>query len=95
MSEGEGIVLVMCVFAAGTAWAVWFWQAAFTAPRCSRFEHRWPLLLAPAVCAGVLYAVLKTFSSFDVRDDPVYQVSTWSWERRGSGWRPGSCRTRA
>jgi uncharacterized membrane protein YjfL (UPF0719 family) len=73
MSGDEGMVLVLCMFVAGIAWAAWFWQATFTAPRCSRFEHRWPLLLAPAVCAGVLYAVLKTFSSFDVRDDPVYQ----------------------
>lgn len=72
MSGDEGMILVMCVFAAGMAWAVWFWQAAFTAPRCSRFQHRWPLLLGPWVCAGVLYAVLEKFSSLDVREDPVY-----------------------
>lgn len=72
MSEDEGMVLVFCLLAGGMAWVAWFWQASFTAPRCSRFEHRWPILLAPAVSAGALYAVLARFSSLDVRDDPVY-----------------------
>ncbi len=72
MSGDEVMVLVLCGFAATVSWAVWFWQATFTAPRCSRFQHRWPLLLAPAICAAVLYAVLERFSSLDVREDPVY-----------------------
>lgn len=72
MSCGEWMVLVLCVLAAGMAWGAWFWQAAYVAPRCSRFEHRWPLLLTPAVCAGILFAVLKKLSSLDVREDPVY-----------------------
>lgn len=72
MSGDEALVFFFSLGVGGIAWLVWFWRAAFTARRCSRFSQRWPLLLYPAVCAAVLYVVLRRFSSFDVRDDPTY-----------------------
>lgn len=72
MSGDEALVLILSLGIGGIAWLVWFWRAAFTARRCSRFSQRWPLLLYPLACAVVLYAVLRRFSSFDVRDDPLY-----------------------
>jgi uncharacterized membrane protein YjfL (UPF0719 family) len=74
MAGDETLVLILCLVVAGVTWAAWFRQAVYAAPRCSRFEHRWPLLLVPVICAGALFAVLRTFSSFDVKQDPVYQV---------------------
>jgi uncharacterized membrane protein YjfL (UPF0719 family) len=72
MSGDEGTVMIMAVFAAGIVWAIWLWQVALTAPRCSRYKHRWPLVLYPGAAFWILYGILKRFSSLDVREDPVY-----------------------
>jgi uncharacterized membrane protein YjfL (UPF0719 family) len=72
MSGDEGTVMILATFAAGIVWAIWLWQVAFTARRCSGFAHRWPLTVYPAAAFAILYAILKRFSSFDVREDPVY-----------------------
>ncbi len=92
MSGDEALVLFFSLGVGGIAWLIWFWRAAFTARRCSRFSQRWPLLLYPVVCAAVLYVVLRRFSSFDVRDSPLYlgfyMALGAMWVRFGSWFLP-------
>lgn len=72
MSGDEVMVMFVSLGVSAILWIRWVWQVAFSAQRCSRFEHRWPLLVYPAVCAAALWGVLRRFSSFDVQNDPVY-----------------------
>src|SRR5918999_880148 len=92
MSGDEALVFILSLGIGGISWLVWFWRAAFTARRCSRFSQRWPLLLYPLICAAVLFAVLRRYSSFDVRDDPIYlafyMVLGAMWVRLGSWFLP-------
>ncbi len=92
MSGDEFLVFILSLGVGGIAWLVWVWRAAFTARRCSRFAQRWPLLLYPLVCAAALYAVLRLYSSFDVRDSSLYLVFYMvlgaMWVRFGSWFLP-------
>lgn len=72
MSEDEVFVFIGCTVVSLFTWLPWVWHAAFTARRCSRFGDRWGLFVFPLLCAAVLAAVLRLYSSSDVRTDPVY-----------------------
>ena len=72
MSEDEVFVLIGCMIVSLFTWLPWLWHAAFTARRCSRFGDRWGLFFFPLICAAVLAAVLRLYSSRDVQTDPVY-----------------------
>lgn len=72
MSDDEVPIMFVSVAVGAILWIHWLWQTAVPARRCSRFQHRWPLLLYPALCAAALWVVLRRFSSFDVRDDMAY-----------------------
>lgn len=72
MSEDEVFVLIGCSIVSLVTWLPWLYHASFTAPRCSRLRHRWGLHAFPLLCAAVLAAVLRLYSSSDVQDSPVY-----------------------
>jgi hypothetical protein len=72
MSEDELIALTVSCVVSLAAWFYWIRQTTATAPRCSRFRHRWPLLLYPALSAAALFGVLRQFSSHDVRSSVLY-----------------------
>jgi len=72
MSGDEGFALMVSLGIAIWFWVSWFMGADSTAPWQSNRRHRVPLFLAPLASAVLLFAVLKTAASFDVRDSPLY-----------------------
>lgn len=72
MSGDEVFVFIACTIVSLFTWLPWLWHAGFTARRCSRFNDRWGLFFFPLICAAVLAAVLRLYSSLDVQTDPVY-----------------------
>ena len=72
MSDDEIFFLMLSLGLSAWLWGSWFVAAESTAPRSSSRRHRMPLFLAPLAGAVLLFAVLKTASSFDVRDSPLY-----------------------
>lgn len=72
MSDGETMMLGLSCVVSLLTWFYWLHQTTSAAPRCSRFQHRWPLLLYPALSALALLGVLRFFSSQDVRSDFLY-----------------------
>lgn len=72
MSEDETFVFVVCLIAGIILWARWYWQLLTTARLSSAFQDRKQLMITPIVAAALLFFILKKFSSYDVRDDPVY-----------------------
>lgn len=74
MSEDEVFVFIGCTLVSLFTWLPWFWHGCFTARRCSRFSDRWGLYVFPLICAAVLAAVLRLYSSWDVKSNPVYIV---------------------
>ncbi len=74
MSGDEVVVLLV-----STVLAFWFWGAWYLRPVLVRRVGRRPsgrllLRLTPLVAVAILWIVLKTAASFDVRDDPKYLV---------------------
>jgi uncharacterized membrane protein YjfL (UPF0719 family) len=72
MSEDEVIVQIVCLAVAALTWVPWLWEAATCARLGSRPVDRWSLYVHPLICAAVLYAVLRLYSSSDVRDSATY-----------------------
>lgn len=72
MSGDESLVQMLCLAVAAFTWLPWLWEAVICARLCGRFRDRWTLYADPLICAAVLYAVLRLYSSFDVRDSPIY-----------------------
>jgi uncharacterized membrane protein YjfL (UPF0719 family) len=66
MAAGLSLIL------AGILWLGWLWQVCLQARRCSRFADRWLLLAVPALCAALLWGVLRNLAADDVREAPVY-----------------------
>lgn len=72
MSGDEVVVLIV-----STVCAFWFWGAWYLTPALVRSVGRRPtrrflLQVAPLAAAAILWTVLETAASFDVRDDPRY-----------------------
>ena len=87
MSEDEVVVLVASGILALLAWATWYWRALqLGRPPMSAQVM---LLLAPPVGGLLLFGVLRTVSSHDVRNDAAYLtfylllgaawIAAWSW----------------
>jgi uncharacterized membrane protein YjfL (UPF0719 family) len=72
MSSDESLVQMLCLAVAAVTWLPWLWEAVACARLGGRFQQRWTLFVDPLLCAAVIYAVLRLYSSFDVRDSPVY-----------------------
>lgn len=72
MSGDESFVQILCLVIAAVTWLPWLWEAVACARLDGRLKNRWTLYADPLICAAVLYAVLRLYSSFDVRDSPIY-----------------------
>jgi hypothetical protein len=83
MSSDETIVQIVCLALAALTWLPWLWEGAACARLGSRFVNRWTLYVHPLICAAVLYAVLRLYASFDVRDSAVYVLFYWVM---GAAW---------
>lgn len=72
MSQDEILVLCGCLFTGVVSWSLWYWQAMSVARMVrNRVARRW-LILAPPLCALLLYGVLRTWAAEDVRHDLRY-----------------------
>ena len=72
MSQDEVLVLFGCLFAGVVSWSWWYWQTVTVARRArNRFARRW-LMVAPPLCALLLFGVLRTWAAEDVRHDLNY-----------------------
>lgn len=72
MSGDESFVQILCLAIIAFTWLPWLWEAVVCARLSGRLAHRWTLYVDPLLCAAAIYAVLRLYSSFDVRDNPVY-----------------------
>jgi uncharacterized membrane protein YjfL (UPF0719 family) len=72
MSGDEVFVLVFSIVLGTILWGRWLWEVSFVAPRLSKPRDRQSLFLYPLAGAGLLFGVLASFASFDVRDSVVY-----------------------
>ncbi len=83
MSPDEGIVFALSGVLAVMAWTVWM-VALFRVPKMRRQHGGRPLLfLAPLFALGMLFVVLRTAASHDVRESPVYLMF---YMIMGSAW---------
>ncbi len=74
MSGDESFVQIICLAFVAFTWLPWLWEAFICARLGARFKDRWILFVDPLICAAILYAVLRLYSSLDVRDSPVYTL---------------------
>lgn len=72
MSGDEFLVLVACVLVAIFTWGPWLHQAATCARVGCEGRDRWGLYLYPLLCAAILAAVLRFYSSWDVQSSALY-----------------------
>lgn len=72
MSGDESFVQILCLAVVAFTWLPWLWEAVACARLDFRLKDRWTLFVDPLICAAVIYAVLRSASSFDVRDNPIY-----------------------
>ena len=74
MSGDEIVTLIVSAIAALVSWGAWYIAPA-RVQRVGRRPPAWRLLrLMPLVAAALLWAVLRSAASFDVRDDPRYLI---------------------
>jgi hypothetical protein len=72
MSVGELVLTIMCVVFAFFMWLRWYMEPAGL-ERLGAPKTGWTALhVTPAVCAVLLFLVLRTLASHDVRDDVRY-----------------------
>lgn len=72
MSGDEVFMLIASAIVALVSWGGWYIKPALV-QRIRRRPPAWRLLrLTPVVAAALLWLVLRTAASFDVRDDPRY-----------------------
>lgn len=72
MSSDEVVVLLMSIMVALITWGMWVRQPISFPPAAVMERPTGVLRLAPLVAAIVLFVILKTLSSFDVQDSPIY-----------------------
>lgn len=74
MSGDEVFMLIASAIVALVSWGAWYIKPALV-QGVRRRPPAWRLLrLMPLVAAALLWVVLRTAASFDVRDDPQYLV---------------------
>lgn len=78
--------LLASVVAAAFTWLRWF-RDARSAPLVSGPSLRLPLWVAPGACLGLLFVILKLWSSFDVAGSPGY---LFFYTVMGAAWVGGS-----
>lgn len=72
MSDDEIFVMMMSLMVMLVAWAVWYAQAALIARGHGAPEGRTVMRVVPVACLVLLWLVLRTVASFDVREDGRY-----------------------
>jgi len=72
LDDIEQLILWVTGFGAIFAWFRWYAPLLSISPLYSSRTSRLPLLLLPVFGAMLLFGVLRTLASFDVRDDPTY-----------------------
>ena len=72
MSDGEIGVTIVSVIVTFMTWSNWFLRILKVAPWSRTAAPRNLLLAAPLVAGALLFVALRTLSSHDVQDDPVY-----------------------
>ena len=74
MSGDEIVALIVSAIAALVSWGAWYIAPA-RVQRVGRRPPAWRLLrLTPLVAAALLWVVLRSAASFDVRDDARYLI---------------------
>lgn len=73
-SSDEAFALIVGFILALGTWATWYYALLVIGRKVRARGLRWPLAIAPAVCALLLYFVLARWSAEDVRTDPAYMV---------------------
>ena len=72
MSDDEVFVMILCIPIGAYLWIRWL-LPAFTVRRAQALHAAgWFLIMAPLICVVLLLLLLKSFASFDVRDDMKY-----------------------
>lgn len=73
-SSDEAFALIVSVIIALGTWVAWYYALLVVGRKVRVRGSRWPLALAPVVCASLLYLVLARWSAEDVRTDPAYML---------------------
>jgi hypothetical protein len=99
MSSDEIFVLVVCTVTAFSGWLAWYYRLLSVTTLAGDLIGRWTLAIAPIVCMGGLYGLLRTAASFDVRDSSTYLffyvvmgaawlvMGRWGFPALGISWR--------
>jgi hypothetical protein len=74
MSGDESVVQIICLAFVAFTWLPWLWEAVACARLGGRLQDRWTLYADPLICAAAIYAVLRLYSSTDVRDSTIYTL---------------------
>lgn len=83
MSEDEVVFMIASAAAAAFGWSAWY-RPFFTVSRLgARTRARTVLMLTPLLCLLLLFVVLRTGASFDVRGSVIYLVL---YMIAGAGW---------
>ena len=72
MDTYEIWALTTSVVTAILIWVAWYRRIAVFALRCSPRRERWLLAITPLACGGLIWLVLRYWSSPDVRNDWLY-----------------------
>ncbi len=72
MSDDEVVVLVLSPLIAAAAWGRWLWLVVRPRQVRDAGPGRLLLVVMPLVCAVVLFGVLRSWASFDVRGSTLY-----------------------
>jgi len=73
-SSDETFALIAGMIVGVGIWAIWYFALVTVGRKVRKRGQRWPLGLAPVVCAGLLYVVLARWSAEDVRTAPAYML---------------------
>jgi hypothetical protein len=83
LSEDEKAVLAISLLIAAITWGIWFWRGSRLSPLMKRGGARRTLVVAPILCALLLFALLRTWSASDVRNDGLY---LFFYQALGAAW---------
>jgi len=72
MSEDEDFVLIVSGIVSLACWGRWYWLATVARMRPGTATLRATVFIAPAAALLASFAIIRTLSSHDVRDDPKY-----------------------
>jgi hypothetical protein len=83
VSGDELFVLLLSGMLALVLWTKWFGSLVSVHGMASGIATRLPVLVAPWICASLLFTVLRRAAAHDVRDDPKY---LFFYQMMGAAW---------